>query len=93
MLGLPWSEEFEKILRTHCRLVDRAAPLSPYAPFDLLGVDSIGLLGIIVDSEDAFDVDFLDELLTAEALATPIAFWESLQAVIGQTPASGGMSG
>jgi acyl carrier protein len=79
MAQAPWSEGFEKILRVHCRLADTEGPLNPELTFDLLGVDSIELLRLIFDIEEVFGVEFPNDMLTGEVLATPATFWVALQ--------------
>lgn len=85
MPDVPWSDEFDHIIRFHCGLSDPTVTVDPRAPFNLLGVDSVGLLNIIVESEYLFDIEFPDELLEADCLATPGALWQTLQTVVGQS--------
>jgi acyl carrier protein len=76
---LPWADEFERILRSHCRFASPDEAVDPDASFDALGVDSAGLLGLIVESEDALDVEFPEYMLTGEVLATPATLWQAIQ--------------
>jgi acyl carrier protein len=76
---LPWADEFEQVLRSHCRFAAPDAPLDPDAPFDALGVDSIGLLGLIVESEEALEVEIPEQMLTGEVLATPATLWRAIR--------------
>jgi acyl carrier protein len=87
---LPWAEEFEQILRSHCRFAAPDAALDPDASFDALGVDSFGLLGLIVESEEALQVEFPEHMLTGEVLATPAALWRAIGQLL---PAADNASG
>lgn len=80
----PWSEGFDQVLRSHCRSTDPARPIDPDAAFLLLGIDSIELLHFILDCEDLFAIDFSNELLTAELLATPRTFWSALRELLAE---------
>lgn len=79
MTTLPWAEEFEQVLRSRCRFAASDAALDPDASFDALGVDSFGLLGLIVESEEAFQVEFPEHMLTGEVLATPATLWRAVR--------------
>jgi len=85
-----WSEEFDRIIRAHCGLPDSTLAVNPNSSFNQLGADSVGLLNIIVDSEELFRVDFPDELMTADVLATPGALWQALLSVREQSGDAGG---
>lgn len=78
MAPLPWDEKFDSILRAYSRLAPAEA-IDPYVPFDLLGIDSVGLLGVIVDSEEVFEVEFPSDLLVGDVLATPGSLWKAVR--------------
>jgi acyl carrier protein len=73
-----WDDKFDHLLRSYCRLAESHDTIDPDTPFDLLGIDSVGLLGLIVDSEEVFGVEFPNDMLTSDVLATPGAFWQAL---------------
>ena len=78
----PWSAEFERLVRARCPGSGAPDPFDPDATFSSLGVDSIGLLGILVDSEDAFDIEIPLEILTNGSLVTPRTFWAALHPLV-----------
>jgi hypothetical protein len=82
-----WDHAFENILRPYTRLVAPTDPIDDGASFADLGVDSLGILGLIVDSEEVFGVEIPLDLLSEDALAGPAAFWRILDGLIAQTPA------
>lgn len=75
-----WSEEFEIVLRRHCRLADPAAALAPDVPLTSLGATSMEIISLIVDLEDAFGLQIPDDGLTPQAFATPRTLWAMLDA-------------
>lgn len=76
---MPWADEFEQVLRSHCRFAAPDEALDPDASFDALGVDSVGLLGLIVENEEAFQIEIPEQMLTSEVLATPATLWQAIQ--------------
>ena len=60
MPGLP--AEFEKLLRTWCTQLTESDPIDPDAPLWTLGIESVELLGLIVDLETAYQLTFTDGL-------------------------------
>jgi acyl carrier protein len=79
MTEQPWDEKFDHLLRSHRRLAESQDTIAPDVPFDLLGIDSLGLLGLIVDSEEVFGIEFPSDMLTSDVLATPGTFWQALK--------------
>jgi acyl carrier protein len=77
MPGLP--ADFEKLLRTRCTLLAESDPIDPDAPLWTLGVESIDLLGLIVDLETAYQLVFSDDLLVTATFDTAAAVWQAVQ--------------
>jgi acyl carrier protein len=75
----PWDEKFDHLLRSYCPPQGFDGPIDPDVPFDLLGVDSVGLLSLIIDSEEIFGVELPSDMLNSEVLATPGSFWQALK--------------
>jgi len=50
-------------------------PLRADADLVKLGLDSLGVVSILTDVEDAFGVEFPDETLNMTTLETPSALW------------------
>lgn len=74
----PWPLEFEEVLRTH--LVERFAPgaLPPDLDLSAAGIDSVTMIGLMVDLESRFGFSFPDELLTDQTFATPENLWKAI---------------
>ena len=77
-----WPREFEQILRRHCLFADPAAPIGADVSLTVLGMDSLQVLGMIVDIEDAFAVTVPDTMLTGDQFATPGSVWENVRGLI-----------
>ena len=74
-----WPEEFEQIIRRHCRFADPAQPIDPDTSLTLLGMESFQLLNMIVDIEDTFAVLVPDTMLTGDQFATAGSVWDSVR--------------
>jgi acyl carrier protein len=72
---------FRKILLAHLPY----AGSDEFAPDDdlpALGLDSIAAMHLLVDLEEAFDLELPDELITEEALATAGSLWQMVSGLI-----------
>lgn len=70
-----WSVEFERVLRRHLPLLEGDQRLVADAELIELGLDSMAMVGLLVDLEEMFAVVVPDELLTVSAFATPSSLW------------------
>lgn len=75
MNGSPVTVEFEKLVRPYLPLLDDEAVLAPDTMLTDLGLDSLATVGLLMDLEEAFGVQFPDELLTGETFATAASLW------------------
>lgn len=73
-----WTDQYEALLRAHCRLDDGVTFLQPDTGFALLGVDSMEIVSLVVDLEDELGFEFPEDLLTPEVFATPGTLWDAL---------------
>jgi acyl carrier protein len=73
-----WPKEYEEVLRGFCRFANPDEQIDPDVPFVALGVDSLTMLSLIVESESALGTVLPPELLTAEALTSPGTLWQVL---------------
>ncbi|GIG88030.1 phosphopantetheine-binding protein [Plantactinospora endophytica] len=80
MTSANWPDDFEKAVRQHLPLLGEGAPLTAESSLPALGLDSLATVGLLVEVEEAFAVQFPDEDLHAETFATPAALW----AVVGR---------
>jgi acyl carrier protein len=73
-----WPDRYESILRAHCRFADITRDIDPDASLALLGVDSMELISMIVDLEEAFEFEMPEEFLAPEIFDTPGALWKAI---------------
>jgi acyl carrier protein len=76
-----WDSEFEAILRPHLVRLAAGAPIEPDLVLSSAGVDSLALIELLVAVEDAFGVEFPDELLTGQTFRTPASLWSAVAAL------------
>ncbi len=81
-----WPEEFEKLLRTYLPLLREDDPLPATMPLAELGLDSLSTIGLLVDVEEAFSVQFPDEDLVAETFSTATALWSVISRLGDEAP-------
>lgn len=75
MTTVDWPEEFEKLLRNYLPLLRDDTPLAPAMSMADLGLDSMSTVGLLVDVEEAFGVQFPDDALVPETFSTPESLW------------------
>ncbi len=64
------SQKLEAVLRPHLRFLEGNAPLGRDQPLGDLGLDSMAAVNLLLDLEQAFDVQIPDDLLSAETFET-----------------------
>lgn len=72
-------EEFENLVRSHCRFVGAENPLSWDEPLAALGVDSLEIVDLIVEIEDAYGFEFPQELLVPEVFVSARSIWDAVE--------------
>jgi acyl carrier protein len=73
-----WDATFEAVLRPHLVLLDETAPVIPDLELRGAGVDSLALIELLVAFEEAYQVVFPDELITAETFRTAGSLWAAV---------------
>jgi acyl carrier protein len=73
-----WPPEFEDLLRPHLPKVAPETPLPPDEALVTLGLDSLELVGLLVDIETTFDFSMDEHLITAETFYSVRTLWEAL---------------
>jgi acyl carrier protein len=76
-----WDERFETLVRKQVGL-SADEPLDPDVRVSDLGLDSIGMVNLLVEIEQAFDVVFTDDLLTPSTFVTPGALWRTVSGLL-----------
>jgi acyl carrier protein len=84
-----WNSDFEAAMREHCPLLADGSSLDPDTPLVLLGVDSMGVIGLIVELERKLNVEIPEDFLTPEIFATPGDLWKALEDRFGLSSTDG----
>jgi acyl carrier protein len=85
MVYMPnWPADFEQIVRARCARMEASSPLPAEVPLTALGVDSLGMLTLIVQLEETFEVMFPDEALAGDALLTPQSAWATVHGLLAE---------
>jgi acyl carrier protein len=80
-----WPQRFEDVLTSH---LPGDQTLQPAVPLRDQGVDSLALVGLIMDLESGFEVVIPDELVTMETFDTPESLWRMVSELIDKSAAS-----
>jgi acyl carrier protein len=75
-----WDNQFEQIIRPHLPFLAPDEPLTAEDNLRDLGLDSLGTVELLASLERAYDVRFVDQMLSLESFATPAVLWNTLSA-------------
>ncbi|MBG0813147.1 phosphopantetheine-binding protein [Planomonospora sp. ID82291] len=75
-------EGFQRLLRVHLPYAD-AGRLAPQDELGALGLDSMGVVRLLVDVENAYGVELPDELLNEATFSTVGSLWDTLSSRLG----------
>ncbi|GAA1007819.1 hypothetical protein Aple_043890 [Acrocarpospora pleiomorpha] len=73
--------EFQAILRRHLPYAE-PGELSPGDELTALGLDSMGVVQLLVDLEDGYDLELPDDILDEETFATVGSLWAALAVLL-----------
>jgi acyl carrier protein len=79
-----WPTEFETIIRSQCRSLEAGQAVAPDDSLALLGVDSLGMVAIIIEIESRFGIVLPDEILAGDDLNTPATIWKVVERLAGK---------
>jgi acyl carrier protein len=71
-----WTDRFESVLRGHLPLLEPGAAIDPELALADAGLNSLGVVKLLVDIEDSLGVTFPDELIEPATFATPGSLWQ-----------------
>lgn len=74
--------EFETVLRGHLPFLGPDEKITADLPLREMGLDSMGVVALLVDLENAFNVRFHDDALVMEVFSTAGSLWEVLAELV-----------
>jgi acyl carrier protein len=83
---MQWDSRFDDILRKYLSFLEPGQPITEDLGLRDYGLDSLGVVDLLVSVELEFGVTLRDEELTAETFETPAALWSAIAAQL--TPAN-----
>lgn len=76
-----WDERFEDLLRTHLPFLPDDQEIRPELDLREFGLDSMGVVELLVTLESEYCVRLTDELLSMATFATPGVLWATLDEI------------
>jgi acyl carrier protein len=80
-----WDDTFITVLSKHLKLLPPGEPLAPDASLVELGLDSLEMVGLLIDLETAYEISFPDGEMNFETFASAERLW----AVVARLRAAG----
>ncbi|MEV0729719.1 MULTISPECIES: phosphopantetheine-binding protein [Polymorphospora] len=85
MVERAWDDTFITVLRKHLKLLAADDPLAPDASLVELGLDSLEMVGLLIDLESVYGISFPDSEMNFETFASAERLW----AVVARLRAAG----
>lgn len=76
-----WDEEFERILRDRLPFLPPDEALEADLDLTANGLDSMGIVDLMVTLERQYDVRFGGDMLSLETFSTPAVLWKTVTAL------------
>ena len=76
-----WDDDFERLLRERLPFLPPDQDLEPGLDLRANGLDSMGVVDLMVTLERRYGVRFTDEALTLQTFATPGVLWQTLSSL------------
>lgn len=83
-----WPQEFTDLLHKYLGLEPEAA-IDEDAPLSASGLDSMGMVGLMLSLEDAFDFELPEEDLTVETFYSSATLWAAVAQHLPPTSTAG----
>ncbi|MEU4792133.1 phosphopantetheine-binding protein [Micromonospora tulbaghiae] len=78
-----WPDAFDDLLRPLLPELPAGAEVPPDEPLAALGLDSLGMVGLMVELEMEFEFSFPEELVTAETFFSGRSLWSVVSGLVG----------
>jgi acyl carrier protein len=73
-----WDDRFEKLLRGHMPFLSPGTEMTADLRLRDHGLDSLGIIDLLVSLEETYGVRLRDDALTLETFETPQTLWNTL---------------
>ncbi|MEE1748366.1 phosphopantetheine-binding protein [Streptomyces sp. NPDC059118] len=77
----PWDPAFEDLLHQTLPRLAARGPLAADASLRAAGLDSLAMVELLVQVEQAYGISIPDENLVADTFATPAQLWDVVSAL------------
>jgi acyl carrier protein len=76
-----WDEKFDGLLRRHLPFLPADSELLPDLDLRESGLDSLGVVDLLVSLESSYGVRMADDVLSMDTFTTPAVLWDALAGV------------
>jgi acyl carrier protein len=76
-----WNEKFQALLRAHLPFLPDDEELRPDLDLRDFGLDSMGVVDLLMSLEAEFEIRFADDVLSMETFANPGVLWAAMAQV------------
>lgn len=76
-----WDEQFEILLRNYLPFLPADEELRPDHDLRGSGLDSLGVVDLLVSLESTYDIRMTDDILSMDTFATPAILWAALSGI------------
>ncbi|OPH47996.1 hypothetical protein BC351_39090 [Paenibacillus ferrarius] len=74
-----FESKYMELLKRYAVLSD---PIDPEVDLARSGLDSLNAISLLLDLEEAYEVEFPQTYMNNDTFATPLALWNALQVII-----------
>jgi acyl carrier protein len=83
-----WNEQFEVLLRQHLPFLPADEELLPNLDLRAFGLDSLGVIDLLVALESAYCIRVTDDILSMDTFTTPAVLWDAMSGLQNATALS-----
>ena len=76
-----WDKQFENMLRQYLFFLSADQELRPDLDLREFGLDSLGVVDLLVSLECTYGVQMTDDLLSMDTFKTPALLWNTLSGI------------
>jgi acyl carrier protein len=76
-----WDKQFELMLRQYLFFLPGDEELLPDLDLREFGLDSLGVVDLLVSLESAYGIHLADDFLSMDTFATPAVLWDALSSI------------